>query len=1011
MRTVMGLTSVAVVAAFVSSTAAAADRVVFYGPPPAWIKPVDLPTPPEAEPGVSISVVLYDEQNRYDGEFGETMIRRASKIVSEDGLDEMGSVGEEWDPETEKVTINRVAIIRDGRVIDVLKNERFEVLRRETNLESAMLDGRLTATLQLKDLRVGDIVDVQTTRRYRDPLNGRRFGSVTTLHSGGLLGQARVRVLWPKGTPMRWRATEGFPKPVISEAGGETELLSEAADLKGRKLPVGAPMRYAQAGMLEWSQLTDWAEVSASVADLYDKAATLRPDSPLKAEIERIRAASADPAARAALALKLVESQVRYVFIGMGAGAYAPASAEDTWSRRFGDCKAKTALLVVLLRGLDIQAEPALVNSSGWGDGMDQRLPHLSRFDHVIVRTVIGGQTYWLDGTRQGDEALANLPIPAYGWALPVRAKGAALEALTPAPLMLARDASLIRIDASAGPEAPATVSIEAIIRGDQAITSARSFAAAPKDEVSRGLRRGWGKMLGWVDFDAAGWSFDADRAELTMTASGSGKINWIDDARLGRMWLVPSSELFAPGYERDAEQDQTAPYAIDYPHYDRIVVVATLPKTQRYRLSGMYVRQSVGGYDVRRMASLKDNSVVMLRSSRALGPEVSAEDAKASQTRARQGYQAFGGYVVEVVKGKAPTDLDPVSDGFQALLEGRYDAAETAFRAALKSSDSERGGHIGLIRTAMARERYAQALTLCDQAEARLPGAASTWLDMRIDALWIADREAEAEKVALAAAAKAPKDPDVLSVLARVQMWRKDLAAAEATAERARAADPKSAGPVLLQSRVLARKKDYAGALERARAAQALDPEDVEVLAAVASLRLKLKQGDEALALVAEARRIDPLNLNLQTMRADVLDNMGRTDEALAEFDAALIRSPENVMLLNGRCWLRATRDRELDKALADCDRALALEPRSAAALDSRALVNARAGRLAAALRDYDAALKISPKQGASLFGRGLVRMRMGDTVRGEADLAAARKLDGEVETRFAEWGLKAGG
>ncbi len=999
----------AVAAVAFVSPAAAADRVVYYGAAPAWLKPAELPPAPEAEAGAATSIVLYDEQNRYDGAFGETTIRRASKVVSEQGLDDLGSISEEWDPETEKVTINRVTIVRDGKVIDVLKSERFEVLRRETNLESAMLNGRLTATLQLKDLRVGDIVDYQITRRARDPLGGGRFDSVTSLQSTGKLGRARVRVLWPKGAPMRWRTTEGFPKPVTAEVGGETELVVEMSNWESPKLPVGAPLRYALSGMIEWSQLADWAEVSASLSGLYASASTLKPDSPLKAEIERIRAASPDPATRAALALKLVESQVRYVFIGMGAGAYVPAAADDTWSRRFGDCKGKTALLLALLRGLDIPAEAALVNASGWGDGLDTRLPSLARFDHVLVRAVIGGKVYWLDGTRLGDESLANLQVPTYDWALPIRAKDSALERLVQAPLLLAQDATLVRIDASAGLDEPAKVTVESVLRGDKAIEGARNFAAAPKDDLARGLRRGGSKILAWVDFDKAEWAYDAARAELSFKVSGAGKINWINDPRSGRMWVLPSSELFAPGYDRDSEQDQTAPYGVIYPHYDRIVVYATLPKDQAYRLSGMYVSQPVGGYQMTRVATLADNRVVMLRGMRALGREISAEDAKASQAKARQEYQAFGGYVIEVAKGKDDPGVNANQTGFQALIEGRYDAAETAFKAGLKSKDTERGAYHGLIRTALARQDYAKALKLCDEAEARVPAAATNWLSQRVETLQRMERGAEAEKIALAAAAKSPKDVDVLMVLEAVQAARDELDAALATAKQAQAADPLKAGPVIAQARILARRKDWAGSLERFQAAQALDPDDTDILAAVASVQARLKRNDEALALVAEIRRIDPMGGGVASARADVLDSMGRIDEALAEFDGALAVAPKDATLLNGRCWLRATRNRDLDKALVDCDQALAQRPKFAAAFDSRALVNARAGRLDAALRDYDAALKLAPKQGASLYGRGLVKIRMGDAAGGAADLTAARKLDDEIEGRFAEWGLKA--
>src|SRR5207237_3849325 len=137
-------------------------------------------------------------------------------------------------------------------------------------------------------------------------------------------------------------------------------------------------------------------------APLYEKASEIAPTSPIKAEADAIAARTKDPKARAFAALQLVEDKTRYFFLGMGDGGYVPANAEDTWARRFGDCKAKTALLLALLKNLGLDAEPVLVNLGG-GDGLDELPPALANFNHVIVRVKINGQSYWLDGTRTDD--------------------------------------------------------------------------------------------------------------------------------------------------------------------------------------------------------------------------------------------------------------------------------------------------------------------------------------------------------------------------------------------------------------------------------------------------------------------------------------------------------------------------------------------------------------------------------------------------------------------------------
>src|SRR4029079_8794757 len=132
--------------------------------------------------------------------------------------------------------------------------------------------------------------------------------------------------------------------------------------------------------------------------------------------------ATKDPVERAEAALQLVEGQIRYVFVGLDGGNYLPARADDTWQRRFGDCKAKTVLLLALLRELGCQAEPALLDSKG-GDGTDKRLPSPGLFDHVLVRANVHRKKYRLRRPRLGDRPLDMLPPLAAEWALPMSAR------------------------------------------------------------------------------------------------------------------------------------------------------------------------------------------------------------------------------------------------------------------------------------------------------------------------------------------------------------------------------------------------------------------------------------------------------------------------------------------------------------------------------------------------------------------------------------------------------------
>src|SRR3546814_8384966 len=129
-------------------------------------------------------------------------------------------------------------------------------------------------------------------------------------------------------------------------------------------MPEDAPLRFRRAPGLEFSTFASWADLSRTIAPLYATAGTIRDSGALAAEVDRIAAATSDPKARADAALRLVQNEIRYLYRGMEKGNYVPQAPEATWSLRYGDCKAKTLLLLAMLDQLGIEARPALVSRS-----------------------------------------------------------------------------------------------------------------------------------------------------------------------------------------------------------------------------------------------------------------------------------------------------------------------------------------------------------------------------------------------------------------------------------------------------------------------------------------------------------------------------------------------------------------------------------------------------------------------------------------------------------------------
>lgn len=620
--------------------AAWADEKPSYAPPPKWVQVAEIPAPPTDEQAPSTQLLLHDNQSQHDNAGSAYYNRHVVKVLKTEGL-QGGSRSVTWDPVRDKVTIHALALVRGGQRIDLLKQgQDVLVLRREKNLERAMLDGRMTASIQIKDLQVGDIIDWSFTHERKDPLLGGRTNNFEQMGWAGVAGRYRVRMLWPDETPLTWRVTTGFPQPRLSKSGKINELLADATNVRTVKAPVGAPARFQRLGLLEATTYTGWDDISRRMAPLYAKASTLASDSSLRAEIAAIAAAGADPKVRAFKALQLVEDKTRYLFLGMGDGGYKPASADETWARRFGDCKGKTVLLLAILRELGVEAEPVLVHTTS-GDGLEQRLPSAALFNHVLVRARIGGKSYWLDGTRSGDVGdIDGLRPPPFRWALPLRADGAALEEILQTPLAKPDNEAVVRIDASAGLDKPARITMSTRMRGEAALSLARALRVAPRADLERSLKQSASSSMSWVNIETIDFEVSAN-GEAMIKIGGTADLDWRLNDDLGvREHRIPGSGSGKASVfpRREPGPDADAPFAIPFPTYVTGVTEIVLPgQGEGFTVKGGNWSGVVANREVTRVAEIKDGVARFSESSRSLGRELPFDQAQEANKTLRR--------------------------------------------------------------------------------------------------------------------------------------------------------------------------------------------------------------------------------------------------------------------------------------------------------------------------------------------------------------------------------------
>jgi tetratricopeptide (TPR) repeat protein/transglutaminase-like putative cysteine protease len=951
--------------ALVWSAAAAAAANLQFGPPAQWVRPVSLPAS-GASTQAAVKVLLFDYQVKLTRKSVSYYAESVTRIQTPEGLSAMGTLKVVWDPDTDVVVIHRIHILRGNKVIDVLgSGQTFTIAKREVNLDYAAIDDTLTGILEPADLEVGDILDVAYTLERADPILKGTSEAEVEIPPMESVAAAHVSALWPTSDPVKWQAADGLTGIHPIRIGDMSGIDLTMTDLQPIVEPKGAPLRFLVHRRLDLSSFGSWAEVAQRFAPLYAQAATISPKSPLQAEIATIRAASPDPKVRAAMALSLVEDKVRYVLLAMNEGGLVPADADLTWSRRYGDCKAKTVLLLALLHGLGIDAQPVVV-SMARGDGLDARLPMVELFDHVLVEAVIDGRTYWLDGTRMGDDSLDQLNEPFYHWGLPLVASGARLTAMVPPPLTQPAFEAWVEVDATGGVAAPAPVHAQTEIHGPTGVLIKAGFGNMTPTQLDAALRSIWSRTARDVKIRSVAANYDTPSHAERLTMDGTVKMDFTGGSHLlGLLNVGRQMDL-----KRDPGPNENAPFAVPYPTFERTTEAIRLPADGKgFSLDGADLDRTVAGMEIHRHATIDGGTLTATLSVRSTVPEFPASEAAADQEEMRK--LADTGLSLEAPKGHVPTAAemawglpssnstadDDVKSGFMLSARREYDDAIADYDAAL-ALDS---------RNAMALALRGQTyLQMGDQSRARtdidaaLMADPHSWaaLDGRGSLAFAAGDNAGAIAAFSDAINGNPRNDLALPMRAEAywRIGRKDLALA-----------------------------DYAEVIRR-------HPNAVGYYWYRAVLLRQQGNAAESLRQAQLVTAANPRSPGAYFMAATIYLSQNKVTEAAAAFDRAMTVAPPvaqtYVMRAGYRLWT------DLPGKRADIEKALQLDPESATARVALAQVQMAGGEYTAAAASLTEAMQKVPDRTDMLASRGIAYDKAGQAALAQADFTKATAL-----------------
>lgn len=665
--------------ALACGTPALAGEEVLYQPAPDWIARVELPQLQRGPP-----IVLFDDQRRIEEGRLTSYVDRAIRVDNPQTLTMLGTLQASWLPDKGDLIVHRVSILRGDEVIDVLAGgAKLEVLRRERQLEQRMIDGARTATLAVPGLRVGDVLRVSYSTTLSDQALDKEVQDTIGLPAEPFAaGLARMRLSWPADSDVRWQASKGIdlPEPVVRDGFATIEV---ALPLPERdEVPDDAPLRYRMPAMLQAGTFASWTEVSRVMSPLFATEGAIAAGSPIAREVDKIERAHSGELDRAVAALRLVQDEIAYLLNGLEGGNYIPQKPAETWEMRYGDCKAKTMLLLAMLREMGIESEAVLV-ASELGDVVPQMLPMPGAFDHVIVHATIDGTDYWLDGTNSGASMQVVHEVPAFHVALPLRAEGSELLPMPQRPQQAYDRHARVTFDNRAGLDVPMLYQAEWTLTGPAAAPFRAIIGQASQEQVDDFVKGFASTQLGDSLVVASRIAFDEDTNEATVRVEGLMDSYWRWERGVGSRQLSLPSQAFEFRPDRSRQAWRDIPVAMPGPFSERMEVTMLLPEGGGYALEGKPAFETeLAGVRMTRQTALDDGRLTVTETTAWPGGEI----APAQIAGERQKAARFGSAGLAL---RAPRDADRRFDPEARADRSRYARVEAAY-AALIAGDPD---------------------------------------------------------------------------------------------------------------------------------------------------------------------------------------------------------------------------------------------------------------------------------------------------------------------------------
>lgn len=322
------------------------------------------------------------------------------KILTERGVQNYDDIAIPHTPKAQYITVNIArTITSDGAVIEP-PEEAFNDVTPPGLLAYNLYSDSMWRVISMPALKPGVCIEYQVTL---EDAGAESVGSASWFWGGYSFQstdptlQSAYALRVPKGTDFKWKTIHCQLNPQILHEEETSTYLWTHSETSALKTEYNMPATNDIVPRLSYSSVESWEAVYNWYTDTAKDRYTV--DQAIEETVEELTADLLTEDDKIRAIYHFVASQIRYVGIELGQGAYQPTPADQVLSVRYGDCKDKTTLMISMLDLVGIEAFPVMLNPAPY-QRVDLEIPSLGQFSHLIAAIPRGDGYYiWLDPT------------------------------------------------------------------------------------------------------------------------------------------------------------------------------------------------------------------------------------------------------------------------------------------------------------------------------------------------------------------------------------------------------------------------------------------------------------------------------------------------------------------------------------------------------------------------------------------------------------------------------------